>query len=470
VTSYTVATPELLASAATEVGHAGSRIAAAATAAASPTTGLVAAAGDEISAGIAKLFGSYGEDYQAILARAAVFHEQFTATLAAAAGAYAAAETAGAALLGRAPGAGPASAATVTALIMGGTSNPVPDPQYVQDVFASYIQPKLPSAIPLGVFTPEQFWPVTPTLGNLTFGQSVAQGLPLLNAAITANVSPGHNAVVFGYSQSAAIATEEIRALMAAGSPDTSQLSFVLVGNPNNPNGGLLERFPGFYVPFLDVAFNGATPPNSPYPTTVYTLQYDGFADFPQYPLNVVSDVNAIMGSSTVHATYPLLTATQVADAVPLPTNGGTTRYYMIPTQNLPLLQPIRDIPLLGPPLADLVQPDLRVMVDLGYSDYGAGLSYANVPTPAGLFSLPNPLTVVPDLAVGAVQGPYGAVVQIGVEAGLTSPSYFPDAYPWVPSVDPGLHVFLGQPSTTVLSRLSGAVGSALSGIPPILN
>ena len=467
--SYTVATPEELASAAAELGHVGSKIGAAGTTAAGPTTGVVAAAQDEVSAAVATLFGRYGEEYQAILARSALFHDHFTAALTAAANAYADVETASAALLGEAP-AGRVSAATVTALIMGGTSNPVPDPQYVQDVFARYIQPTLPGATPLGVFTPEQFWPVTPTLGNLTFGQSVAQGVPLLNAAITANVSPGHNAIAFGYSQSAAIATEEIRALMAAGSPDTSQLSFVLVGNPNNPTGGLLERFPGFYVPFLDVAFNGATPPNSPYPTTVYTQQYDGFANFPQYPLNIVSDVNAIMGASTVHSDYPLLTATQIADAVPLPTNGGTTAYYMIPTQNLPLLQPIRNIPLLGPPIADLLQPDLRVMVDLGYSDYGPGLSYANVPTPAGLFSLPNPLTVVPDLAVGAVQGPYGAVVEIGVEAGLTSPSYLPNTYPWVPSTNPGLHVFLGQPTTTLLSQISGAAGNALSGIPPIIN
>ncbi len=467
--SYTVATPEVLASAAAELGHVGSRIGAAGTTAAGPTTGVVAAAEDEVSAAVANLFGRYGEEYQAILARSSLFHDHFTAALTAAANAYAHVETTSAALLGEAPAAR-VSAATVTALIMGGTSNPVPDPQYVQDVFARYIQPTLPGATPLGVFTPEQFWPVTPTLGTLTFGQSVAQGVPLLNTAITATISPGHNAVVFGYSQSAAIATEEIRALMAAGSPNANQLSFVLIGNPNNPNGGLLERFPGFYVPFLDVAFNGATPPNSPYPTTVYTQQYDGFADFPQYPLNIVSDVNAIMGASTVHTDYPLLTATQIADAVPLPTNGGTTAYYMIPTQNLPLLQPIRNIPYAGPPIADLLQPDLRVMVDLGYSDYGSGLSYANVPTPAGLFSLPNPFTVVPDLAVGAVQGPYGAVVEIGVEAGLTSPSYFPNAYPWVPSTDPGLHVFLGQPTTTLLSQISGAAGNALSGIPPIIN
>ena len=74
------------------------------------------------------------------------------------------------------------------------------------------------------------------------------------------------------------------------------QLSFMLIGDPNNPVGGILERFPGFYIPFLDVAFNGATPPNSPYPTTIYTIQYDGIADLPQYPLNVVSDLNAFLG------------------------------------------------------------------------------------------------------------------------------------------------------------------------------
>ena len=93
---------------------------------------------------------------------------------------------------------------------------------------------------------------------------------------------------------------------MAAGSPYPGQLSFVLVGDPNNPVGGLLERFHGFYIPILDVAFNGATPPNSPYPTTIYTAQYDGIADAPQYPLHVLSDVNAIMGYFYVHNTLSI--------------------------------------------------------------------------------------------------------------------------------------------------------------------
>ncbi len=357
---------------------------------------------------------------------------------------------------------------------MGGTANPLPDLDYVLGINTSYIQRLFSGAIPMGLFTPEMFWPVTPQLGApfSTFGQSVAQGVSLLNAAINANISAGP-VVVFGYSQSATIANNEINALLAMGSPNAGQLSFVLVGNPNNPVGGLLERFTGFYIPILDVAFNGATPPNSPYPTTIYTAQYDGIADAPQYPLHVLSDVNAFMGYFFVHNTYPMLTATQIANAVPLPTSPGytgQTAYYMLMSQDLPLLQPIRDIPYAGPPIADIFQPDLRVLVDLGYADYGPGANYANIPTPASLLSIGNPLTVIPDLALGAVQGPYGAAVEIGVESGLLSPSLFPDTYPWVPSVDPHLNLFLGQPSTTGLSALTGALGGVLGIIPPVFN
>jgi hypothetical protein len=465
--SYTVSTPEMLAAAAADAEQIGSTIGAASSNAAGPTTNLLAAAQDEVSAAIAELFGAYGRQYQGFLANAVAFHDQFTRALASAAGGYTQAEATSAALLSTLPS---ATGDPRYALIMGGTFNPTPDPSYVNSVYNSYIKPLNPAAIPQPIFTPEQFWPVTPQLGNLTFAQSVAKGVTLLNTQLTTLLADQTNsAVVFGYSQSATIATNEIRDLIAAGSPYQGQLSFVLVGNPNNPVGGLLERFPGFYLPLLDVPFNGATPA-SPYHTTTYTIQYDGIANAPQYPLNVVSDLNALMGYFEVHSNYPSLTPTQIGDAVALPTNGGNSDYYMIMTQNLPLLDPIRAIPYAGPPIADIFQPDLRVLVDLGYGDFGPGLDYANVPTPAGLLSIPNPFTVIPDLALGTVQAPYGAAVEIGVEAGLLSPSYFPTTYPWTPSVAPHLNFLLGQPSTTLLSVLSGAGGDVLHVIPPIAN
>ncbi|HVX23203.1 MAG TPA: PE-PPE domain-containing protein [Acidimicrobiales bacterium] len=43
--------------------------------------------------------------------------------------------------------------------------------------------------------------------------------------------------------------------------------------------------------------------------------------------------------------------------------------YYTIPTQELPLLNPLREIPVVGIPLADLLQPDLEVLVNLGYGN-----------------------------------------------------------------------------------------------------
>jgi PE family len=48
----------------------------------------IAAAGDEVSASIAALFGSYGQQYQSISAEAVAFHDQFVATVSTGASAY----------------------------------------------------------------------------------------------------------------------------------------------------------------------------------------------------------------------------------------------------------------------------------------------------------------------------------------------------------------------------------------------
>lgn len=83
------------------------------------------------------------------------------------------------------------------------------------------------------------------------------------------------------------------------------------------------------------------------------------------------------------------------------------THYYVTPTKNLPLLEPLRALPVIGEPLADLVQPNLRVVVNLGYGDpaYGYSTSPPNVPTLFGLFPEVNPLAVADALAAGTHQG-----------------------------------------------------------------
>jgi len=70
----------------------GSALNAANLAAAVPTTGLAAAAADEVSAAVAALLAKYGQEYQALGARASAFGQQFWQALSAGAGSYVAAE------------------------------------------------------------------------------------------------------------------------------------------------------------------------------------------------------------------------------------------------------------------------------------------------------------------------------------------------------------------------------------------
>jgi len=477
--SYVLTEPDMVATAATDAESIGSALSTAVTDAAGPTTDLAAAAEDEVSAAVAKLFGAYAQEYQAIIAKAEAFHSEFTRALGAAANAYEHAETAATALLSSelptvsslTPTTSITSSDPLIALIMGGTGISQPDPDFVMEKFNGYIQsnPLFAGAIPEGLFAPEQFFPFTPQLGNLTFGQSVSQGVAALNDALlgpTGVITQGNSAVVVGVSQSAVVQTNEIRALLALPTgqqPSAGQLSFVMLGNLNNPDGGLFARFPGFYIPVLDVPFNGATP-QSPWHTEIYTNQYDGIADFPQYPLNLVSDVNAVMGIFTGGHHY-----VTNAGAIALPTSPGftgNTTYFLTLTQDLPLVGPLRFFGgTIGNAVADLLQPDLRVIVDLGYAGYGPGGNFANIPTPAGLFSIPDPFTVISDLATGAVQGIQAA----GVDLGLLPASALPTTYPFVPSIDPQLHIFLGQPSTTLLSVASGALGDVFRLIPPLM-
>jgi hypothetical protein len=65
-------------------------------AAATPTTGVVPAAADEVFALTAAQFAMHAQMYQGVSARAAAVHEVFATTLAMSAGSYAATEAANA--------------------------------------------------------------------------------------------------------------------------------------------------------------------------------------------------------------------------------------------------------------------------------------------------------------------------------------------------------------------------------------
>jgi hypothetical protein len=98
--SFVTTQPEALTAAAGNLQGIGSTLAGQNAAAAAPTTGVVPAAADEVSALQATQFGAYGSLYQQVSAQAAAIHEMFVNTLGASADSYGATEAANAAAAG----------------------------------------------------------------------------------------------------------------------------------------------------------------------------------------------------------------------------------------------------------------------------------------------------------------------------------------------------------------------------------
>ncbi len=81
MSSYLIAAPEALASASADLSGIGEAIRDATSAAAPSTTGIVPPALDEVSAAISRLFGGYGQQFQALSAQSALFHSEFVQSL-----------------------------------------------------------------------------------------------------------------------------------------------------------------------------------------------------------------------------------------------------------------------------------------------------------------------------------------------------------------------------------------------------
>jgi hypothetical protein len=95
--SFVTTQPEVLTAAAGNLQGIGSAMTAGNAAAAAPTTGVVPAAADEVSALTAAQFAAHASMYQTISAQAAAIHEMFVNTLGISAESYAATEAANAA-------------------------------------------------------------------------------------------------------------------------------------------------------------------------------------------------------------------------------------------------------------------------------------------------------------------------------------------------------------------------------------
>ncbi|MDX1891199.1 PE-PPE domain-containing protein [Mycolicibacterium sp. 050158] len=373
-----------------------------------------------------------------------------------------------------------------TALFMGGAGHPLSIPQdtpeyigaYVAGADTTYVAPSGlcvggdPGCARVAVYTPEQV-KLDTGLWDLTYDESIAVGRANLDACLrgipcTVTEPPftttgpprsltDHSLVVYGYSQSATIASIEKSDLIAH-PPTGTSVSLVLIGNPNRPNGGIFERFAGAYLPIIGITFNGATQTNSPRPTPLTTVdvasQYDPAADFPINPLNPLADLNVAFGFLYFHPENayfdpgtPLLQG-QYRD----------TTYYLAPAKTLPMLLPLRQIPIIGPTLAAVLDPPLRVLVETGYDrSINPGQ-----PTPAKYLYAPGPIKTVRDFLTAIPTGWDDGIAQLTGDPTNRPFHTTPQSTYGVggPPVDTGAVDPYGPPTPAPSVQISAAVAS----------
>lgn len=213
---------------------------------------------------------------------------------------------------------------------------------------------------------PAQIW--LPILGNWAYEPAQREGqrnFATTLDAVLPSLAAGEQIVALGYSSSANVMVRQMRALQnQADRPADEQLSFILVGNPNRPNGGVLQRFSGAYIPFVDIPMDGSTPTNTPYRTTDISWEYDPASDFPLYPLNLLAVLNSLVAGFYLHSDY-LDADIDGPRALPDTTVGAVT-YITLAPPRLPLLMPFEDAGVPGR-LLDVIEPALTAVIDSAY-------------------------------------------------------------------------------------------------------
>ena len=146
-------------------------------------------------------------------------------------------------------------------------------------------------------------------------------------------------------------------------------------------------------------------------------------ADFPTNPLNPLALVNSIFGYYLIHLQPYDLKEPELQGQY------QDSTYYLDPTETLPLLLPLAGVPLLGPLLAGVLDPPLRVLVEAGFDR----TLNPGAPTPATIFYFPDPIATAVNLVVaigtgmppGSIFGPRVPVEESsGFEYHVCGPKY----------------------------------------------
>jgi hypothetical protein len=237
-----------------------------------------------------------------------------------------------------------------TAIILGGTGEPMPSTAFAQTAEDLYLHPlgfdagatgstvcdmvgTDPCAAPLQVLTTPELFQQGP--GSFADANDVVLAVENEFNADPGAFSAEHPLTVFGYSQSATAESIAMSRLEADGIP-SDDLHFVFIGDPSTPVTGewltlqpILDSMLGTSTTnelinlFQIGSLENVVTPDDLYPTTIYSFDPDPIANFPQA---VASDgvTGALLNVFGTHVEYMGLTPEQVANST-TSTDGALT-------------------------------------------------------------------------------------------------------------------------------------------------
>ena len=243
---------------------------------------------------------------------------------------------------------------------------------------------------------------------------SIPEGVTAFDAALKAASASGEPIIVFGYSQGGQVAQQWlIQHLDDPNAPSPQDLTFVLFGNSTRLYGGSLVYFGGQFGGLGDVW------PTSPYPVIDVARQYEYSADQPNdifSPFFGLAFANALAGGWYIHDYGSVEQPSAINDPANTVWKVGNITYVLIPTENLPLLDPLRQFGLTA--LADALNAPLKALIDTAYNR-----DYPGVISPGVILSPQSAQTITLDAAALRVSD---SNVQQGAD--LSTATAFPDA------------------------------------------
>ncbi|MCH9728152.1 MAG: PE-PPE domain-containing protein [Actinomycetia bacterium] len=251
---------------------------------------------------------------------------------------------------------------------------------------------------------PVEYLSDVPVVGELS-------GLAALTVALWSTPSP---TTVVGFSQGAVISSEWLRGnrynLLA---PSPEDLSFVLVANPHRKYGGSRPAYDADIQPT----------PTTRYDVLDIVVEYDGVADFPDDPFNLLAVANALVGFQYIHIFG--YADVDLENAEKLVWSEGNTTYVLIRRENIPLLEPLRELGLGA--LADGLNAPLKAVIDSAYDrNYPGLVSQDKIDSALQQFSSPQAVRSDADpvatAAAASAINRSSAVAELPQEPGTVQP------------------------------------------------